>query len=130
MKTTPKHLSPFFFLLILLLGGCAALRSDYEPPGITLNSFQLLPADSIAPRFAIGLRIINPNAQPLPLLGIAYDVAIEDEKVLRGVANDLPTVEAYGEQDIVLEASVDLLGGVKLITSLINSPREEIRYTF
>ncbi len=106
------------------------MRADYDPPGITLTSFRLLPSTGISPRFEIGLQIINTNSQPLPLAGVAYDVSIENEKILRGVANDLPTIEAYGEANIVLEANANIMGGVKLIGSLINSPRDSIKYTF
>lgn len=130
MNMTLKRLSLLLCFLLPLISGCAAMRSDYDPPGIALNSFRLLPSNGISPRFEIGLQIINPNPQPLSLLGIVYDVFVEDEKILMGVANDLPAIEAYGQGDVLLEASANILGGVKLIGSLINTPRDAIKYTF
>ena len=62
--------------------------------------------------------------------GLFYNITIEDNKILSGVANELPIVEGYGEADILLDASVDVLGGAKLLQSLINSPKDSFHYGF
>ncbi|MFW2365626.1 MAG: LEA type 2 family protein [Desulforhopalus sp.] len=121
-----------FFLLILLflLSGCAGVSSNYDPPVIGINSFRLLPSETITPQFEIGLHLVNPNSESLHLSGIAYSVSLEDHKILLGVANDLPTIEPYGEGNITLVATADLLSGAKLLTSLLNNPRSSVSYTF
>lgn len=43
------------------------------------------------PRFEIVLHITNPNRDPLELEGISYTIHLEGNKVMSGVANDLPT---------------------------------------
>lgn len=132
MKTSQSiylsRLLPLF--LLLLLSGCAAVNSNYDPPVIGINSFRMLPSETISPRFEIGLHLVNPNSEPLKLKGIAYTVSLEDHKILMGVANELPTIEAYGEGDIILEATADLLSGAKLLSSLLNNPRSSVSYTF
>lgn len=132
MKTSQsldvKRLLPV--LLLLLLSGCAAVNPHYDPPVIGINSFRLLPSQTISPRFEIGLHLVNPNSEPLQLYGIAYTVALEDHKILMGVARDLPAIEPYGEGNIVLEATADLLSGAKLLNSLFNNPRSSVSYTF
>lgn len=128
------YLSRFFSLLLLflllLLSSCAGVNPHYDPPTIGINSFKLLPSETISPRFEIGLRLVNPNPEPLTLSGIAYTVALEDHRILMGVANNLPTIQAYGEGNITLEATADLLSGAKLLSSLLNSPRSSVSYTF
>ncbi len=116
--------------LSLFFSGCAAMQTEYDEPSVSLTSFRFIPDDSIVPRFEIGLRIINPNRDPLKLAGMFYNVTIEDNKILSGVANDLPVVEGYGEEDILLEASVDMVGGAKLLQSLLQGPKESYRYGF
>ncbi len=114
-----------------LLGGCAGMmRSSLDPPDVSLQTFKVLPQKGVSPRFEIGLHIINPNREPLNFTGIYYTVDIEGYKVLSGVSDNLPTVEPYGEAYIYLEAGVDLLSGIRLLSSLMNDPRESFKYGF
>lgn len=120
----------FFILVLFFLSGCAGMQSGYDSPTVSLTSFRFLPGESIVPKFEIGLRIINPNRAPLELEGLFYSITIEDNKILSGVANNLPVVEGYGEEDILLEAGVDVLGGAKLLQSLIQKPKNSFQYGF
>ncbi|MEH6651383.1 MAG: LEA type 2 family protein [Motiliproteus sp.] len=117
-------------LTLMLLHGCASLQPNFENPTVTINSFEVLPSSGMLPRFAIGLHVINPNRTPLTLQGLVYTVAIEDHKILTGVANDLPKIEAYGEGDIRVEASVDLLEGLGLLSGLMRQQQgSSVEYT-
>jgi len=123
------------YLLLLLslsfLSGCAGLSNHhFEPPDVSLHRFNMLPQDGVTPQFEIGLHIINPNREPLNLEGIYYTVAIEGYKVLAGVSNSLPTVEPYGQADISLVANVDLIKGIRLISSLMQDPRDVFTFSF
>ena len=120
----------FCVLFLLFLSGCAGMQRGYDSPTISLTSFQLIPGQSIIPRFEIGLRIINPNRDALELEGMFYYITIEDNKIISGVANDLPTVEGYGAEDILIEASVDVVGGAKLLQSLMHTQKDSIRFSF
>ena len=118
------------FIAVLCIGGCARLSSNYEEPTVGLKTFRLLPSDGIVPTFEIGLHIINPNRDPLNIDGLYYTVNIEGHKVLAGVASDLPKIKGYGEGDITIKATVDLLSGAKLIRSLLIQPTSRLEYTF
>lgn len=114
-----------------LLSGCAGITNpDFEQPVVSLSSFRMVPQQTVGPKFEIGLHIINPNRQALSFEGIFYTVTIEGYDVLAGVSNDLPTVDPYGEADITLEASVDLVKSIRLISSLMQQPRDRFKYSF
>ncbi len=115
---------------LFLFAGCAALNPNYEKPTVGLKTFRLIPSNGIVPQFEIGLHIINPNRDPLNIEGIYYTIGVEGHKVLAGVANDLPVIRGYGEDDITIIATVDLLSGAKLIRSLLIQPKSTFRYTF
>ena len=117
-------------LLLFMLSGCAGIQTGYDPPSVSLTSFRFIPGDSIVPRFEVGLRIINPNRDALELEGLFYSITIEDNKIISGVANELPRIEGYGEEDILLEAIVDVIGGAKLLQSLVRSQKGSIAYGF
>lgn len=124
-----KRLLPFL-LTLLFLGGCATLHPHYEKPAVGLTSIRMLPSNGILPRFEIGLQIINPNRTPLPLEGIVYSVSLDNNKILTGVANDLPTVKGYAQEELKLVSSINLGGGIKLFNQLLSSGKSSFTYTF
>jgi len=127
---------PFRFLLPALmvcamgLPGCAAGGPGYETPTVVVSSFRALPSDGIVPNFEIGLRVINPNSQALQLRGVAYSVSLGGHELIKGVGHDLPVIAAYSQGDIVLEASANLVAGIRLVSELINRPVEKLPYEF
>lgn len=117
-------------LTTLFLIACVTTPSDFEQPSVSVTSFTPISSTSISPQFEIVLHIINPNREPLALEGLSYSISLDGNKVMSGVANDLPTIEPYDEVDIKLNASADLLGGFQLLTGLMNENKAHIEYEF
>jgi len=117
-------------VLVAMLVGCASLPSDLDPPKVSLESFRSLPAASGLPRFEIKLRVINPNKQPLDIAGISYSIELLDREVITGVANDIPAIEGYGEGVVTLEAGLQLLEILQLMTGLGASRSDPLAYRF
>lgn len=117
-------------LLTGLLQGCAGSLKPGEPPAVEVSYIRLVPSRGVAPEFEIGLHIVNPNSQRLALKGISYTVHIEGHRVLIGVSNKLPELEGFSEGDAVLHARADVLSGIRLLTDLLNGPREALNYEF
>lgn len=114
-----------FFLTV---AGCASLEPGFETPSVGVSSFRVLPSEGAAPKFEIGLHIINPNRSSLKLEGLVYSVTLEGHKVLTGVSNDLPVVEAYGEGDVLLIANADLFNSISFFAGLLQSRQETFKY--
>jgi LEA14-like dessication related protein len=110
------------------LFGCVGLEPGFETPTVGVSSFRVLPSEGMAPKFEIGLHIVNPNRSALKLEGIVYSVILEGHKVLTGASHDLPVIEAYGEGDVLLTATADLLSSISLIASLMNRPQDTFSY--
>ncbi|SEA37743.1 LEA14-like dessication related protein [Desulfuromusa kysingii] len=115
-------------LLTFVVAGCASLFPRFEAPSVTVSSFQVVPGDSIVPTFEIGLHVINPNRNALKLQGLSYNVELEGYRVLSGVSNQLPEIEAYGEGDVLLLAKPDLFSTISLFTDLMNRPRDKYHF--
>ena len=113
---------------VLMIAGCATLHPDYETPSVNVSAIRALPSDNISPRFEIGLHITNPNRTTLKLRGIAYSLKLDGYKILTGVANDLPTIDGYGEGDVTLIATTSLLSSIRFFTDLMNAQRDIIAY--
>ncbi len=119
------------FILILVvfsLVGCAQFYPNFETPTVSVKSFRVLPGQGALPVFEIGLHVINPNRTELTLEGISYHVDLEGHRVLSGVANQLPVIEAYGEGDVVLQVQPDLFSTLSLFTDLMNQPRDQFKF--
>lgn len=114
--------------LMVALVGCASLRTDFEPPSVTVSSFRAVPSSGAVPDFEIGLHVTNPNRDPLELYGIAYTIALEGRELMTGVGNDLPVIEGYGEGDFTLMATVHLFQSIQLLSDLMSTPRDSLTY--
>jgi LEA14-like dessication related protein len=114
--------------LAVLLSACATLRPDFETPTVQVVSVALLPPENLSPRFAVTLRVMNPNRSDLPLKGAAYTISIEGQEIVTGVANDLPRIPGYGEQNVTLNATLNWLEGLQLLQDLSQEPRNSVEY--
>ena len=83
-----------------------------------------------APEFDVVLHVTNPNREALNIAGLSYTVHLQGNKLIEGVANELPVIDAYGEADISLRATADLMGGISLISDFLNTPGEQFDYEF
>lgn len=121
---------PGFLLLavLLVLTACSGMRSDYETPTVTVSSFRSLPSAGTMPSFEIGLHVVNPNREPLKLVGASYTVSLDGRDLITGVANDLPVIDGYGEGDFTLTATANLIAGARFISDLLRSGKESVRY--
>lgn len=80
------------------------------------------------PAFEIGLRVMNPNREPLKLVGASYTVSLEGRDLIKGVANDLPVIEGYGEGTFTLAASADLIAGARFVSDVLRNEKDSVSY--
>ena len=125
----PLYSTLYITIMLLLLQGCTTLKPlDFEDPSVTVNSVKIVPSDGIAPKFEISLHVVNPNSIALPLRGVAYTVKIEGKQILNGVSNKMPEIAAYGDGDITLSATANLLTSVRLLASLMQRNQDQVAY--
>lgn len=119
-------------LVSLLLSGCAGMMPGYEKPQVNITSVALAPESAAgrAPRFNIGIQVINPNRAPLSLRGMSYSLEVEGNRVLSGANADLPEVPGYGMADFVIEASPNLIGSIRLLSDLFARQRDTLGFSF
>ena len=123
-----KHYIVLSFFSLLFFLGCAGLQPNVPEPIVSINSFKVLPSNSIAPRFEINLRIINTARSALEIEGVVYTVELQGNRILTGVAKDLPRIEAYSEGNVTVSGSPDLFGSFSLLGDLMKQQGESISY--
>lgn len=118
-------------MLLPALSGCAGLGMEREPPRVNLQSFRMVPVEGSAmPGFEVGLQVINPNPEPLRLQGVAYTIRLDGQRLIDGVANELPVIEGYDEATVSLKAGVNVLGGIRLLNRMMQAPQSSWDYEF
>lgn len=114
-------------LLFLSLGACASLSPNYEEPVVSLSYFR--PAEGNT-GFDIGLRILNPNREPLNLQGVVYTISLQGQDIIKGVGKGFKPIEGYSEGDIKLSAAPNLLAGIRLLSQFMNQTESALEYEF
>ena len=119
-------------LTTVLLSACSGMRAGYETPSVSVQSFRTVPSGTGTglPSFEIGLQVTNPNLEPLELAGISYTVSLDGQKVIKGVGNDLPVIEGYGEGTFTVTAAFNMMAGIQLVRSLMSKTNETFDYAF
>lgn len=122
----------YFVLLTatMLLAACAGMGRGYETPSVSVSSFRALPSDGMLPAFEIGLRVTNPNGIALNLRGMSYTISLEGHEVIKGVANELPVIDAYGQGEVKVTAAADLFAGMRVVSDLLRENRDTFKYAF
>jgi LEA14-like dessication related protein len=115
-----------------LLTGCAGMGSGYEVPTVSVQSFRPLASDNGGglPTFEIRLHVTNPNLEPLELAGISYTISLDGQDLIKGVGNELPVIEGYGEGTFTVTAGFNVMAGIQLFRSLIDKDSDSFDYSF
>lgn len=114
--------------LALWLGACAILPSAIERPHVSLNNLRLLDMTLLEQRYAVTLRVQNPNPVPLPISGMSFQLDINDAEFGRGVTNDAVTVPAYGEALVEIRLVSNLMRVFHHVRALESGKGQSLRY--
>ena len=117
-------------LAALAVSACASMSPNFETPTVTVSSFRTLPSESGMPKFEIGLHVTNPNSEALKLRGVAYTISVEGRELMKGVGNELPVIEGYGEGEFTVIAAASLFEGAMLLKDLVSGPVDVLNYEF
>lgn len=115
-------------IYVVMVSGCAALQSAIESPQVTLNNLQVLDMTLLEQRYAVTLRVQNPNPVPLPITGMNFQLDINDSELGRGVSNRAVTVPAYGEALVEINLTSNLMRIFSQIRGLESSKAQSLRY--
>ena len=119
-------------MAVALLTGCAGMGPGYEAPTVSVQSFRPLASDNGGglPTFEIRLHVTNPNLEPLKLAGISYTISLDGQDLIKGVGNELPVIEGYGEGTFTVTAGFKVMAGIQLFRSLIDKDSDSFDYSF
>src|SRR6478735_6711370 len=110
MPTPPTTALPRLLVLALAtsLAACASLP-NHDPPTITVAGVEPLPGQGLELRFAIKLRVQNPNNTDLSYQGVALQLDVNGQRLATGVSNQAGRVPGYGESVFTVPVTVSMV---------------------
>ena len=102
-----RHIAQYLMSLALLalLGGCSSLLSQ-DPLNIDVAGIEPLPGQGMEMRFAVTLRVQNPNDSAIDYDGIALEMDVNGQPLASGVSDQKGQVPRFGESLIKVPLSI------------------------
>ncbi|MDX9669251.1 MULTISPECIES: LEA type 2 family protein [unclassified Pseudomonas] len=92
-------------LLLLSLSACA-LFPNRDPVNINVVGLEPLPSQDLEVRFAIKLRVQNPNETAIDYTGIALDLEVNGHPLASGVSDQIGSIPRFSETVVSVPVSV------------------------
>lgn len=124
----PRLARLFLLPLALGLSACATLP-NHDPPMVSVAGVEPLEGQGMELRFAIKLRVQNPNGTELSFRGAALKLDVNGQRLASGVSDQAGTVPAYGETLFTVPVTVPMLAAARQIIGMMdNKPRDGLPY--
>ncbi len=118
-------------LLVLLcavaLDACAALRMQ-EPLNVTIADLKPIEVGVLEQRYALKVRLLNPNDTEIAFDGLTFDLEINDTPFAKGVSNQSSVIPRFGEAVIDVQAVSGLQNILRQINELLKGERTSLTY--
>jgi len=111
-----------------LLCSCAAIQQQIKTPEVDIVSIKMAEQQGLRQMFDVTLAVSNPNGINLSLVGMDYTLALEGLDVIKGSANNIPTIPAYGKQNIDIRLGIGLLEGLQFFNKLSSKGSAALDY--
>jgi len=92
-------------LLLLTLSACALLPQR-DPLNINVVGIEPLPSQDLEVRFAIKLRLQNPNETPIDYNGVALNLEVNGRPLASGVSDQSGSIARFSEAVLTVPVSV------------------------
>ncbi|KHA72714.1 lipoprotein [Pseudomonas chlororaphis] len=92
-------------LLLLSLSACA-LFPNRDPVNINVVGLEPLPSQDLEVRFAIKLRVQNPNETAIDYNGIALDLEVNGHSLASGVSDQSGSIPRFSESIVTVPVSI------------------------
>ena len=114
-------------LLLLSLSGCA-LFPDRDPLNVNVVGLEPLPSQGLEVRFAVKIRLQNPNDNPIDYNGVALNLEVNGQPLASGVSDQQGSIPRFSEALISVPVSISAFSvmrqtlGLSQTQSLDNLP--------
>jgi len=108
--------------MLLALGACSTLFGGRDPLRVDLVGLEPIAGQGMEARFAVKLRVQNPNEDAIDYNGIALDLAVNGQPLASGVSDASGQVPCFGEKVISVPVSISAFSAIRQAWSLSGGP--------
>lgn len=98
--------------LLVSLAACSTF-ANRDPLHIDLVGLEPLPGEGLEVRFAVKLRIQNPNEGSIDYNGVALQLDVNDQPLARGVSDQQGSVPRFGEALISVPVTISAYSAMR-----------------
>ena len=125
----PARLSRRLYTLLLVLlcaslGACSSLLPG-DPPQIQVVGLEPLPGEGLEARFALALRIQNPNSRTIDYQGIAVDLQVNGQPLASGVSDQRGQIAGFSEQVLRVPVSISAFSLLRQAWGMANQQAQQ-----
>ncbi|MCO5105811.1 MAG: LEA type 2 family protein [Burkholderiaceae bacterium] len=113
--------------LLLALSGCAGFGLP-DPVSVNVVGLEPMQGEGMETRFALKLRVQNPNDTPIEYDGVFVELDVRGSKLASGVSDQRGVVPRYGEAVITLPMSVSVGAMIRQVIGIATSERVRTDY--
>ncbi|MEB0041327.1 MULTISPECIES: LEA type 2 family protein [unclassified Pseudomonas] len=107
-------------LLIIALSACALLPNR-DPLNINVVGIEPLQGQGLEVRFAVKLRLQNPNETAIDYSGVALDLDVNGKLLASGVSDQRGTIGRFSEAVLVVPVTVSAFAALRQAVGLSQS---------
>lgn len=105
-------------LLLLVLAACATMGDALR---VNVVGVEPLQGEGLELRFAVKLRVQNPNETSVEFDGIAVDLDLDGKNVASGVSDQQGSVPRFGEAIVTVPVTISAFGVARLLVGLTDA---------
>ncbi len=113
-------ISTFF----ILLSGCATL-SGGNGPNVQVVGLEALPSEGLEVRFALKLRVQNPNESALAYDGMSVSLDLDGRGLANGVSNVTGEIPRFSDAVLTVPVSISAFSVVRQLLARVGSAEGE-----
>ena len=126
--TIDRRRLPLLLLAACLPAGCSTLPPNTSAPRISVAGLRIIDIDLLEQRYALRLRVQNPNDFALSVSGMDYAVELNGRDFAKGVSDRRMDVPAYSERLFEVEITSGLADLVHQLQALESGRSKGLRY--
>ena len=111
-------------LLALFISGCATLTGR-DAPNVRVVGLEPLPSEGMEVRFALKLRVQNPNDYALSYDGLSVNLELEGRGLASGVSDVAGQIPRFSDAVIDVPVTISAFSVVRQLLALAQNAQEE-----
>ena len=104
-------------LVLVFLSGCANLPIGDDAPNVRVAGLEPLPTEGLEVRFALKLRVQNPNESTLAYDGISVSLDLDGRGLASGVSNVAGEIPRFSEEVLTVPVTISAFSLVRQLLS-------------